>query len=156
MSRENLIGSLSTRSLLPLQWVVQRSSEVGAYIEILDRTTVISCLRLRELHKRFGASAEDRYEFAIQAVICSVVEANLAIICACLLKLGYRLFAEWLKRNIWGGVYAEGLRRLTLGNGPDPVYSVGGFVALDDIADHHHPFQDRYIKSPDVSIRLDV
>ena len=83
--------------------------------------------------------------------MCSVVEANLTISCASLPTLGYKLFADWLERNIWGGVYAEGLRRLTIGNGPDPVNLWGGFIELDDIADHHRPYQERYIESPDVS-----
>ena len=107
---------------------------------MLDRTTVISCFRLSELHQRFHASAEDRYVLSIVAVMCSVVEANLTIICANLPTLGYKVFFDRVRRNRYGGVYAEGLRRLTIGNGPDPV-NVGRDIERDDISEDHRRYE---------------
>ena len=82
--------------------------------------TGVSIFRLSELHKRFGASAEDRYELAILAVMCSVIEANLTIICANLPTLGYQVFFDWVKEYKYGTVNEEDLRQLTIGNGPNP------------------------------------
>ena len=131
--------------------------------KIPNRTTGVSIFRLRELDKRFRAPAGDRYELAILAVMCSVIEANLTIICANLPTLGYRVFSDWFARHVYGGVYAGDLRQLTIGNGPnpvdirrrgdlhqhaikengpaDPVY-VGGDIELDDTAEHHRRYWD--------------
>ena len=79
--------------------------------------------------------------------MCSVIEANLTIICANLPTLGYNLFFDWVRSNRYGGVYAEGLRRLTIGNGPDPVD-----VERGDIAEHHSRQEDR----DTVNVRGDV
>lgn len=119
--------------------------KLGAYILILDRTTGVSIFRLTELHKRFGASAEDRYELSILAVMCSVIEANLTITCANLPTLSYRLLFDWFERNMYGGVRAERLRQLAIGNGPNPVNVRGGDIELDDIAEHHRLYQARVI-----------
>ena len=101
---------------------------------------MISCFRLSELYKRFHAPAEDRYILAIVAVMCSVVEANLTIICANLPTLGYKVFFDRVRRNRYGGVYAEGLRRLTIGNGPDPV-NVGRDIEREDISEDHRRYE---------------
>ena len=105
----------------------------------------MSIFRLTELDKRFGASAEDRYELAILAVMCSVIEANLTITFANLPTLGYIKFFDWVKDYKYGEVNAEGLRQLTIGNGPNPVNARGGDNEFGDIAEHHRRYDDRVI-----------
>ena len=78
-------------------------------------------------------------------MMCSVVEANLTIICANLPTLGYILFFDWVTDYKYGNVNAEGLRQLTIGNGPIPTNVRGGMVELDGVAEHHRRYEDRYI-----------
>lgn len=77
--------------------------------------------------------------------MCSVVEANLTIICANLPTLGYKLFFDWVRRIRYGGVNAEDLRRLTIGNGLDPINYGEAGTELDNIAGHHRRYVPRAI-----------
>ena len=134
----------------------EKSSSLTLTSKIPNRTTGVSIFRLRELDKRFRASAGDRYELAILAVMCSVIEANLTIICANLPTLGYKVFSDWFGRHVYGGVYAGDLRQLTIGNGSKPVdirrgdlhqhtadpVCVGRDIELDDTAEHHRRYGD--------------
>ena len=122
-----------------------RNSQAWYLHLILNRTTGVSIFRLIELDKRFGASAEDRYQLAIIAVACSFFEANLTIICANLPTLGYKVFFDWVQDYKYGEVNAEGLRQLTIGNGPNPSRVGGGDIEFGDIAEHHRRYQDRAI-----------
>ncbi|KAL8823859.1 MAG: hypothetical protein Q9191_005490 [Dirinaria sp. TL-2023a] len=79
------------------------------------RTTAISILRLTLLYKRFDASAEYRYELSILAVMYSVIEAHLAVFCAILPRLGYRMFFAWIGENRQRRVSGPDLRIHTLG-----------------------------------------
>ena len=63
------------------------------------RTTIVSILRLNLLNQRFHAPAERRYGLSIQAVMYSVIETHLAIICAILPRLGYTLLVDYIKTN---------------------------------------------------------
>ena len=121
----------------------------------MDRTTGVSIFRLSELDKRFGASSEVRYELSILAVMCSVIEANLNIICTNLPTLGYKVFSDWFERHMYGGVYAGALRQLTIGNGPTPVH-VREDIELHDIAEHHRRDEDRVIDSSTFELPSDV
>ena len=103
--------------------------------------------RLSVLDDRFGASAEERYQLSIIAVACSVIEANLTIICTNLPTLGYKVFFDWVKDYKYGQVNAEGLRQLTIGNGPYPITVRGGDIELGGIAEHHRRYQVRDIDS---------
>ena len=79
--------------------------------------------------------------------MCSVVEANLTIICANLPTLGYRLFVDWFERKLHGGIRAERLRQFTIGNGPNPVNSREEDIELNNIAEHHRRHEYRVIDS---------
>ena len=83
-------------------------------ILVWHRTTAISIYRLWLLHKRFGVSAEDRYELAILAVMCSVIEANVANICTNIPTLSYQVFRDWYSDRIYGTISAESARRRTI------------------------------------------
>ena len=87
--------------------------------------------------------------------MCSVIEANLNIICTNLPTLGYKVFFNWFERHMYGGVYAGALRQLTIGNGPNPVH-VRGDTELDDIAEHHRRDEDRVIDSSPFELPSDV
>ena len=76
---------------------------------------------------------------------CSVIEANLTIICANLPTLGYKVFLDWVKDYKYGNVNAEGLRQLTIGNGPNPINVRGGDGELDDMAEHRRRYSVRTI-----------
>ena len=91
-------------------------------ILVWHRTTAISIYRLRLLHKRFGVSAEDRYKLAILAVMCSVIEANVANICTNIPTLSYQVFRVWYSDRIYGTISAETARRRTIGFTPDSDY----------------------------------
>lgn len=84
---------------------------------LLCRTTGLSIWRLLLLNKRFNASAEDRYELSIKAVMCSVIEANLAIFCANIPTLGYQLFLSWFRTHKYGDFSGESRRVMTIGSG---------------------------------------
>ena len=96
------------------------------------RTTAISILRLTLLYKRFGASAEYRYELSIQAVMYSVIEAHLAVFCAILPRLGYKMFFARIAENRRRRVSGPDLRELTLGFTP-PAQD-GESLPLNDMA----------------------
>ena len=116
-----------------------------AHVLLLCRTTAISIVRLRLLNKRFGASAEDRYELAIQAVTYSVIEAHLAIICANLPTLGYQAFSDWVGENRHRRVSGSDRRRVTIGLFPNPGHNEES-TRSNDMAEHHRPYQYRYIE----------
>ena len=71
---------------------------------------------------------EKWYELAILAVVDRVVEALVAqlnINYTNLSSLVYKVLFDWFERKLYGGGYGEGLRRLAIGNGPDPINGRG-------------------------------
>ena len=78
---------------------VRRISVAPADTVSVRRIVALSIKRLWILDRRFAASKGDRYVLSIEAVMYSIIEANVAIICTNLPALGYRLFFDWFEAN---------------------------------------------------------
>lgn len=91
--------------VMPIPWIKRsQRTRFGQSVYFLlflagALTIAVSILRLKFLKKRFGASAESRYELSILAVMFSIVELHLAIICTILPRLGYTTFIAWIRQN---------------------------------------------------------
>ena len=134
---------LFVASPLAFFWGFSIASRTKAQILLSHRTTGISIYRLWLLDKRFGASAAGRYELAILAVMCSVVEANLANICTNIPTIGYQVFFAWYREKLHGTIDAETARQRTIGFDPIPGYEQH---ELNDMAEQHRPLKLRSIE----------
>ena len=63
-------------------------------LRVSTRTTAVSIVRFAYLIERFDASEISAFKYSIDAVMCSVIEANVAIICSSFLH--FPLVKPWL------------------------------------------------------------
>ena len=111
---------------------------------MLRRTIAISVYRLYILHKRFGASAEVRYELAIQAVMYSVIEVLIAIICVTIPAIGWQTFFCWIKRHRYGPISGIEFRNQMIGFPLHDINQERDENQENDERDpYYHPYQPR-------------